>query len=95
MSLEDIPSAFADFVGCNEGVAQIIISIAVIFTILLPTMLLSRGKNAIMIWLIMTLFALVLLVGLGWIPFWILIMTIAMMALAIATLGADTVTGGS
>ena len=94
MSLEDIPSAFADFVGINEGTAQVIISIVVIFTILLPPMLLAKGKNAPTIWLIMTLLALVLLVGLGWVPFWILIAVIAMMALAVAVLGADTVTGG-
>ena len=94
MSLEDIPSAFADFVGTNEGTAQIILSVVVIFTILLPTMLLARGKNATTVWLIMTFLALVLLVGLGWVPFWILIATIALMAMSIAILGADTVTGG-
>jgi len=94
MSLEDIPAAFADFVGTNEGTAQIILSVVVIFTILLPTMLLARGKNATTVWLIMTFLALVLLVGLGWVPFWILIATIALMAMSIAILGADTVTGG-
>jgi len=93
MSLEDIPSAFADAVGINEGTAQVILSIFVIFTLLLPTMLLARGKNATMIYLIMTLLAECLLVGLGWMPFWILIATIAMMAIGVAMLGSNVVTG--
>jgi len=93
MSLEDIPSAFADAVGINEGTAQVILSIVVIFTVLLPTMLLARGKNATMIYLIMLLLAECLLVGLGWMPFWILIATVAMMAVAIAMLGTNVVTG--
>ena len=87
MSLEDIPAAFADFVGTNEGTAQIILSVVVIFTILLPTMLLARGKNATTVWLVMTFLALVLLVGIGWVPFWILIATIAVMAISVAMLG--------
>lgn len=93
MSLEDIPSAFADAVGINEGTAQMILSVVVIFTFLLPTMLLARGKNATTIWLIMVFFAECFLVGIGWMPFWILIATIAMMAVAIAMLGTRVVTG--
>ena len=93
MSLEDIPSAFADAVGINEGTAQIILSIIVIFMMLLPTMLLARGKNAVTIWLIVFLLAEGLLVGLGWLPFWFLIATVAMMSLAIAAIGADAVLG--
>jgi len=93
MSLEDIPSYFADATGINEGVAQVILSVIVIFTILLPTMLLARGKNATLIYLMMTLLATVLLVGLGWIPFWILIGMVCMMAVGIALLG-QKISGG-
>lgn len=93
MSLEDIPSAFAEAVGINVGTAQVILSIVIIFALLLPVMLLARGKNAITIYLIMILLGECLLVGLGWMPFWILIATIAMMALAIAVIGAGAVTG--
>lgn len=93
MSLEDIPSAFADAVGINEGTAQMILSIVVIFSLLLPTMLLARGRNATMIYLIVLLLAECLLVGLGWMPFWILIATVAMMAVAVAMFGAKVVTG--
>jgi len=91
MSLEDIPSAFADAVGINEGTAQVILSIVVIFTMLLPTMLLARGKNATTIYLMMTLLATVLLIGLGWMPFWILIAMVCMMAMAVAILGQKLV----
>ena len=93
MSLEDIPTAFADAVGINVGTAQVILSIIIIFALLLPTMLLARGKNVTTIYLIMILLGECLLVGLGWMPFWILIATVAMMAMAIATLGTKVVTG--
>ncbi len=93
MSLEDIPAAFAEAVGITEATAQVILSITVIFSLLLPTMLLSRGRNATSIYLVMILLAECLLVGLGWMPFWILIATVAMMAIAIAFLGAKVVTG--
>lgn len=93
MSLEDIPQTFADAVGINLVTAQVILSITIIFALLLPAMLLARGKNATTIYLIMVLLAESLLVGLGWMPFWILIATVCMMALAVAFLGARVVTG--
>ncbi len=93
MSLEDIPTAFADAVGINVGTAQVILSIIVIFALLLPTMLLARGKNATMIYLIVILLAECLLVGLAWMPFWILIVTLAMIAMGVAVLGAEAITG--
>lgn len=91
--IEEIPEWLADAWGINETTAQVILSITVIFTILLPTMLLARGKNATTIYLIMLLLTECLLVGLGWMPFWILIATVAMLALAIASLGTGVVTG--
>jgi hypothetical protein len=41
----------------------------------------------------MLLLAECLLVGLGWMPFWILIATVGMMAIAIASLGTGVATG--
>lgn len=93
MGLEDIPFDFAEYMGITEATAQVILSITIIFALLLPTMLLARGKNATTIYLIMVLLAECLLVGLGWMPFWILIATIAMMAMAIAAIGTQAVTG--
>ena len=93
MSLEDIPSLFADAVGVTLLTAQVIMSVIVIFTFLLPTMLLAKGKNAMTIYLMMIFLAECLLLGLGWMPFWILIGTVAMMAIAFALLGTKAVTG--
>ena len=93
MSLEDVPAVFAEYFGINEGSAQVILSVTIIFTFLLPTMFLARGKNATMVYLIMLLFAELLCVGLGWMPFWILIATVAMMAVGIAFLSTGVVTG--
>ncbi len=93
MSLEDIPTAFADAVGINVGTAQVILSIIIIFALLLPTMLLARGKNATTIYLIMFLLAECLLVGLGWMPFWILIATVCIMVIGIASITTGIVTG--
>ena len=88
MSLEDIPQAFADFVGTTEAVAQVILCVVVIFTLLLPVMLLAKGKNVTTLYLIMTFLATALCVGLGWAPFWIIIAEVCMMAIAVAFLGS-------
>ena len=93
MSLEDVPSALADALAITESTAQVIISIAVIFALLLPTMYLAKGKNAITIYIIVVFIGECLLVGLGWMPFWILITTLGCIALAIAAIGAQAVTG--
>jgi hypothetical protein len=87
LSLEDIPSYFAIYTGINETTAQLLLSLVVIFAILVPVMILSRGKNAPMIWLIFTFLGECVVLGLGWLPFWVMIMTIAVTALAIAFLG--------
>jgi hypothetical protein len=87
MSLEDIPSYFAIYTGINETTAQLLLSLVVIFAILVPVMILSRGKNATTIWLIAVFLGECIVLGLGWLPFWIMIMTIAVTALAIAFLG--------
>jgi len=87
MSLEDIPSYFADTIGTNEGTAQVILSVIVIFAILFPYLILSRKNISSTISLILTLLAECLLVGLGWLPFWVLIMSVLMGAFAVAFLG--------
>jgi hypothetical protein len=93
MGLEDIPTAFADAVGINEATAQVILSITIIFALLLPYLVLTKGKPNITLSLILVFLAECLLVGLGWMPFWMLIATVAMMAIAIASLGTGVVTG--
>jgi len=90
--IEDIPEWLANTWLIDEAVAQVILSIVVIFTILLPVMYLSKGKTPAL-YMIFAFLAECLLVGLGWMPFWVLIATIAVMAIAVAMLGADTVLG--
>jgi len=93
MSLEDVPADFATFLGINETTAQLLLSLVVIFTLLLPTMYLARGKNAVTIWLIVTFLGECIVLGLGWLPFWILIMTIAIAVLAIALVSSKAIGG--
>ena len=90
--IEEIPEWLADAWLIDEAVAQVILSIVVIFTILLPVMYLSKGK-APALYMIFAFLAECLLVGIGWMPFWILIATVAVMAIAIAMLSADVVLG--
>ncbi len=92
-SLESIPTWFADAMDINLATAQVILSVAVILAVLLPTMYLSRGKQPISI-LVMLFLTESLLTGIGWLPFWLLIATVAVFALAIASLGTKLVTGG-
>jgi hypothetical protein len=54
----------------------------------------AKGTRAMAIEVIMIFLVEALLVGIGWLPFWLLIGTVAMMAIAIALLGTRVVTGG-
>lgn len=92
-SLEDIPLWFADFIGVNLAVAQIILSIVVILSVLLPVMILARGSRGITTEAVMLFLTLCLLVGIGWLPFWILITCIALLAMTVAFFGTSVVTG--
>ena len=91
-SLEDIPTWFADFTDITLEAAQVILSIVVLLAVLLPTLYLSRGKSTT-IELVMLFLVECLLVGIGWMPFWVLIATVAVVAMAVAFLGAKLVTG--
>ena len=92
-SLESIPVWFADAMDINLTTAQVILSLVILLTVLLPTMYLSRGSKSTTIELVMLFLVESMLVGIGWLPFWILIATIAVMAMAIALLGTKLVTG--
>ena len=93
-SLESIPAWFGDFTGISLEASQMILSVVVILAILLPTMYLSRGTRAVMIEIVMLFLSMSLLVGIGWLPFWILIATVALIAMGVASLGTKVVTGG-
>lgn len=92
MGLEDKPQDFADYFGINLGSAQIILSIVVIFAIILPMMYLAKDKHQLPI-VISVFLAEILLVGIGWMPFWVLIATMAVSVMAITLLTSKIVTG--
>jgi hypothetical protein len=94
MSLEDVPTWFSDAMGISLEAAQVILSIVVFLAVLLPVFYLARGRRGIMIELFLFILTESFLIGIGWLPFWIMIATIATMALAIALLGTRVVTGG-
>jgi len=93
MSLESIPTYFSDFLDITLEAGQVILYIFVIMAVQLPIMYLARGKGAITIQTVMLVLTESFLVGIGWMPFWILIATVAVMALAIASLGTKVVVG--
>ena len=95
MSLEDWPEALGTFFGINETTAALILSLSVIFAIVLPVMLLTmKQDNAVTIWLIFTFIGECVVLGLGWLPLWIMIMTIVITAIPIAMFGSRAIGGG-
>lgn len=94
MSLESIPTYFSDYMDITLEAAQAILSIVVIAAVLLPTMYLSRGNKSTIVELVMLFLTEAFLVGIGWLPFWLLIATVALLAAGVAMLGRDAVTGG-
>ena len=92
--LEDVPTWLSDTWEINLESAQVLLSIVVILAILLPIMYLARGTRALSIEIIMLFLTECLLVGIGWLPFWVLIATVAVMAIAVSLLGTRVVTGG-
>ena len=94
MSLEDVPTWFSDTMGISLEAAQVILSIVVILAVLLPVFYLARGRRGLMIELVLFFLTESFLIGIGWLPFWVMIAAIATMALAIALLGTRIVTGG-
>ena len=94
MSLESIPTYFSDFMDITLEAAQAILSIVVILAVLLPTMYLSRGSRSVTIEIVMLVLIESFLVGIGWLPFWLLIATVAALSFGIAVLGTKAVTGG-
>ena len=90
--IEEIPEWLADAWLISDAAAQVILSIVVLFAVLLPTMYLSKGESPA-IYMIVSFLSLCLLVGIGWLPFWVLIATVAIMAIAVAMLSSDVVLG--
>lgn len=93
MSLADVPDYFADFFDISVVTAQLLLSLIVICAIVLPFMIMAKGKNAVTIWLIMVFVGQLIVVGLGWLPFWVLIMTITVVALSMSVKWSEAISG--
>ena len=93
MSITDIPTYFSTTTGVNVTTAQLILSVFLIFCMLLPYVVLMKGKPAPLPTLIILFLGESISLGLGWSPFWIMLMFLVLTAFAIATLGAKGVTG--
>lgn len=93
MSLESIPTYFSDFLDISLEAGQAVLSVVVILAVLLPTMYLSRGNKSTVIEIVMLVLVEAFLVGIGWLPFWLLIATVAALSFGIASLGTDGILG--
>lgn len=94
MSLEDVPSYFADATGINETTAQLILSVVVICVVLFPYLIIAKDKATPMNSLFFIFIGESITLGLGWSPFWLMIMFMVLTAAAVAVLGAKGVVGG-
>jgi len=94
MDITDIPSYLSDLTGINETTAQLILSIFIIFLLLLPYIILTKGEPNPIVSLMLIFIGLSIALGLGWAPFWIMIMMIVILVAGVAYLGTRGVTGG-
>lgn len=94
MSLEDIPSYLASTTGINETTAQLILTAVIICSLLFPYLIMTKGNPNTLITLILIFLGDSIALGLGWSPFWIMIMLIVLTVSGVALLGAKGVTGG-
>ena len=94
MSVTDIPSYFADLPGLNETTAQLILSVFIIFLFLLPYIVLTKGQPNPLVSLMLVFIGLSIALGLGWAPFWIMIMMLVILGAGVAYLGTKGVIGG-
>lgn len=93
IALEDIPAALASVTGMSEAAAQVMLSVVMVLAALLPVMYLSRGKKGTTLEVVTIFLMLTLLVGIGWAPFWLLIMACMVVAFVAASFGTDAITG--
>ena len=92
--MTDIPDYFATLTGINETTAQLILSLVIICICLFPYLILAHKNPSPLISLIMVFIGESISLGLGWSPFWVMIMFMVLTGGSIAVLGAKSVTGG-
>lgn len=92
LSLEDIPSQIATALDINLGSAQVLISISVFFMVVIPVMIVAKDKYPLPVFIAMEL-VLLFEVGVGWLPFWVLVFNIFVVVAAVAYFGRKLITG--
>lgn len=92
-SLEDIPEFFADVWGITDDAAKVFLSLIIMLAVVLPIILLDREGKRILVVVVLGVMTLAFLVGIEWLPFWMLIVVIMMIAFVWALLGSEAVTG--
>lgn len=91
-SLEDIPQYLADYWGINLVSSQAILSTIVILSVLIPVLILTRGRGVLIP--AVTLFIVeVLLVGITWLDGWIMLITVVLIVLLFANDVSDRLGG--
>lgn len=91
-SIASVPTWFSDTWGISLEAAQVILSIVAILMVLLPVLYLTKGKG-LTIPAVMFILVEFFLIGIGWMPFWIAIVTITVIALGVARIGANMAGG--
>lgn len=88
-----IPSWLGSAWGISEVVAAIILSLVVLLAVMLPVFILTRGRNAVTMQLFFFFLTLTGLVGIGWAPFWLLVVMLLLTSLAFALVGSKAIGG--
>ncbi len=92
VSLPGVPQQLADALGTNLFVGQLLMAIIMMLIPLLPTLILTRGKNT-PLELVIGMIGIILGTALGWVPFWIPLCFIILIALMFSGKVRDWMSG--
>ena len=93
-SIEDIPSWLSTAWGIDLISAQVILSVFVIAACIIPFIVLKKDHNDFKTETVFLFIGMALCVALGWLPLWLMIVSIIIVAIAGAVLGGATLGGG-
>ena len=92
-SLEDIPSWLSTAWGIDLISAQVILSMFVIAACVIPFIILRKERSNFTIEVVFMFIGMALCVALGWLPLWIMVMSIIIVAIVGAILGGGLIAG--
>lgn len=88
----EIPTYIDNQLGVGEFIGGLLASIAVLMLTLVPLIILTKGKQAVL-YIIVALTVLSPLVGLGWFPIWVFIIIILAIAVGLGRQFSDFLGG--